>query len=246
MSKSIVTYYNVEDQVNSKWTPADDLTNFIAWYDAADSSTITESSGSVSQWDDKSGNSRHATQGTGSNQPLYSASDSKLNGLPTIGTNAQKRYLDTPSFLARRIYLVTYYDDPDDTFDSFRTLISDPDNDPRWQGQSTSNHFQTGAIVGISTVYRNGVALTTNQSVLPMGPTQFMCEWDADYTNVWRILAGLQSYHYWEYGALGEVIFTDGTETTAKRQRLEGYLAWKWGLVSNLPSEHPYKSAPPL
>lgn len=33
----------------------------VAWYDANDASTITESGGAVSQWDDKSGNNYHAT-----------------------------------------------------------------------------------------------------------------------------------------------------------------------------------------
>lgn len=41
------------------------------WLDASDASTITkDGSGFVSQWSDKSGNANHATQGTGSNQPL--------------------------------------------------------------------------------------------------------------------------------------------------------------------------------
>lgn len=39
------------------------------WLDAADATTITESSGSVSQWNDKSGNGYNVTQGTGANQP---------------------------------------------------------------------------------------------------------------------------------------------------------------------------------
>ena len=51
------------------WTPAKITTTL--WLDAADSSTITESGGAVSQWDDKSGNDRHATQGTAGNRPSY-------------------------------------------------------------------------------------------------------------------------------------------------------------------------------
>jgi hypothetical protein len=30
------------------------------------------------------------------------------------------------------------------------------------------------------------------------------------------------------------------------RQKMEGYLAWKWNLQSNLPSNHPYKNAKPV
>ena len=52
------------------------------WLDASDSSTITESSGAVSQWSDKSGNSNHVVQSTADNKPKTSISS--LNGLNTL------------------------------------------------------------------------------------------------------------------------------------------------------------------
>jgi len=55
------------------WTPANITT--LAWYDASDATTITESGGAVSQWDDKSGNTRHISQGTGSAQPTWDTID---------------------------------------------------------------------------------------------------------------------------------------------------------------------------
>jgi len=43
-------------------------------------------------------------------------------------------------------------------------------------------------------------------------------------------------------GYIAEVVsFSDNSKQTM----VEGYLAWKWGLVSNLPSNHPYKNNPP-
>jgi len=59
-----------------------DFSNLELWLDAADGDTITESGGALSQWDDKSGNVRHATQGTGALQPIYTTG--LLNGLPGI------------------------------------------------------------------------------------------------------------------------------------------------------------------
>lgn len=47
---------------------------------------------------------------------------------------------------------------------------------------------------------------------------------------------------------IGEMICaarTSGSYVTADRQRLEGYLAHKWGLTANLPSNHPYKNVGP-
>lgn len=76
------------------WTPAE-LTTTL-WLEASDSSTITETGGLVSQWDDKSGNDNHATQGTAADQPLFetapnritfSTSDRLISNLPaTVGT----------------------------------------------------------------------------------------------------------------------------------------------------------------
>ncbi len=47
-----------------------DISGLQLWLDAADTATITQSGGSVSQWNDKSGNANHATQGTGAYQPV--------------------------------------------------------------------------------------------------------------------------------------------------------------------------------
>jgi hypothetical protein len=47
-------------------------------------------------------------------------------------------------------------------------------------------------------------------------------------------------------GTIYEIIFIlDTNITTTNRNKLEGYLAWKWGIQSYLPSGHPYLSAPP-
>jgi len=43
----------------------------------------------------------------------------------------------------------------------------------------------------------------------------------------------------------GEFIIVSGTLSTSDRQKLEGYMAWKWGTEASLPSDHPYKLSPP-
>lgn len=44
---------------------------------------------------------------------------------------------------------------------------------------------------------------------------------------------------------LGEIIVFQQELSVSDRQKIEGYLAWKWGLQANLPSAHPYKSSAP-
>jgi hypothetical protein len=46
------------------------------------------------------------------------------------------------------------------------------------------------------------------------------------------------------HGVMGELIMVETTDTTT-RQKIEGYLAHKWGLQANLPVDHPYKSSAP-
>jgi hypothetical protein len=47
------------------------------------------------------------------------------------------------------------------------------------------------------------------------------------------------------YGQLHELIIYSTTLSFFQRQQVEGYLAWKWSLQSNLPANHPYKLFPP-
>lgn len=46
-------------------------------------------------------------------------------------------------------------------------------------------------------------------------------------------------------GSVGEIIVTSVVTSLDDRQKLEGYLAHKWGLTANLPVDHPYKDAAP-
>lgn len=47
-------------------------------------------------------------------------------------------------------------------------------------------------------------------------------------------------------GSLAEFIIIRRPDDVAKRQVVEGYLAHKWGLTANLPSDHPYKTTAPV
>jgi len=75
----------------SSFSP-DDISGLQLWLDASDETTITESSGSVSQWDDKSGNANHVSQGTASAQP--STGVTTLNGKNVIA-------FDTDAYIGR-------------------------------------------------------------------------------------------------------------------------------------------------
>ena len=46
------------------------------------------------------------------------------------------------------------------------------------------------------------------------------------------------------HGAINEVVVAE-TSSATDRQKLEGYLAHKWGTTSSLPANHPYKTSAP-
>jgi hypothetical protein len=47
-------------------------------------------------------------------------------------------------------------------------------------------------------------------------------------------------------GNIAEIVIFNQAIPQSERQRVEGYLAWKWGLVNNLPAAHPYKKISPI
>ncbi len=79
------------------------------WLDASDSTTITLSGSSVTQWNDKSGNGYNVGQGTGANQPaLISAGQ---NGLDVIDFDGSTDRLvrTTATNLLRNVVSATIY-----------------------------------------------------------------------------------------------------------------------------------------
>jgi hypothetical protein len=56
------------------WSPSSLGGSLALWLDASDASTVTSSGGLVSQWNDKSGNARHAVQATSGSRPTINGS----------------------------------------------------------------------------------------------------------------------------------------------------------------------------
>lgn len=73
------------------------LTGLAAWYDAKDAGTIHLSGSNVTQWDDKSGNTRNVVQGTGANQPTYTANGGS-GGQPAIQYSGTKLLATSATF----------------------------------------------------------------------------------------------------------------------------------------------------
>jgi hypothetical protein len=226
------------------WTPAVSVTEL--WLDASDSSTITESAGFVSQWDDKSGSGNHFPQGSGSAQPTTGTRTlNDLNVLDFDGGNSMQR--GSLANVGHDFVFAGVWD-----VDSGRTLFSETGAPQAWNAETTglftqldgTMNYSGGEISGATLVSydinptgSNAEAFIHGESQASLTLTQFLGN------GVARIAANFVGGSNVN-GGIGEIIISDDRSIEA-RQRIEGYLAWKWGLVASLPSNHPYKNKPP-
>jgi hypothetical protein len=244
------------------WTPADITT--ALWLDAADASTITEVSGVVSQWNDKSGNGRNVSQGTAGARPALTAAN--LNAKDVLTFDGGDSLASSVNFpltgnAAFSIFYVAkktttgngmtvgwgntslagkaagYYEDS-----TLRGLAFA--GGQIYNTTSSQNNIWhiaaftklPGAINTTSQAFRNGadVAMSGHSSTTPdIASAPFAVGQWADFVAARFI------------GSMAEVIVTSSSASTFDRQRIEGYLAHKWGLTANLPNDHPYKTAAP-
>jgi hypothetical protein len=79
------------------------------------------------------------------------------------------------------------------------------------------------------------------------GTTTFQTDGSTSATNTSRVAIGSASVApaLPMPGDIAEVICIESDITESTRQKIEGYLAHKWGLTANLPADHPYKTERP-
>ena len=94
-SQDVTAYLGAEEV--SAFDPTS-IEGLAVWFDASVASSVTLNGGNVSQWNDLSGNDRHATQATAGNQPSYSTA--ALNGKNVVVAQDASRSLKTTAFLA--------------------------------------------------------------------------------------------------------------------------------------------------
>lgn len=240
------------------WTPSDATT--ALWYDAADSGTITESSGAVSDWDDKSGNNVHLSQNTAADQPTTNANT--LGGLNTIDFDSDFMDIDSSTAIKAAIWVSNNLNGSDSNstvciiysatglvhYTFVRTNNNDYDisidGDGGDSGDASANGEDLESGTNINFSYNLSIADKAAPNVWYNDFTQN--DITVDFLGFSSVLTDSKIK-----GDFGEVIFLSAIPSESLRQQFEGYLAWKWDggsagvLVGKLPSGHPYKSAAP-
>jgi hypothetical protein len=222
------------------WTPA--LISTTVWLDASDASTITLVGSKVSQWSDKSGNNNHWLQADDSLRPTYT--QSLINGLPGVDV-PQDTFMATANAVLQpdthTMMAVVRRNSSGNFIDTLGSSTTGP-NTVLAQIQSGFNaaRFNNSSNVAVTffsdaTIAVGSVAIL-GQSHSPTG----------NFTSNSVFQMGRETGAAAAPKQYGEVILTTSQLSGYDRERLEGYLAHKWGLTANLPADHPYKTVIPV
>jgi len=242
------------------WTPA--LLQPALWLDAADPSTVTVATG-VSEWRDKSGNGRHATQLIADRQPVYTIGG--LNGkniLTFDGNDDHLKHLFNASPAPHSVFSVARRTTGGgSSFQNIFTAIAagspfganicakiDPSADwggyiNTWTsgGASLLNNWSAVGIVSPSATSGTEIFDTNGQSTT----VSYTSRYGGDAFDRRDIGADFARGTGYLKGDIAEIVVMTSALSEKDRQLMIGYLAWKWGLQGNLPAGHPYKSNAP-
>lgn len=247
------------------WTPASIST--ALWLD--DTSIVVDG-GVCTRWDDKSGNGRHAIQNTAASRPASTT----VNGLTAALFDGSNDFLPfsesifQPATTLLLVIVPTVEAAVGFAFGQWSSGVNgrlgvacnqtsagvttsgqlNPFAAPASDGAGSSgytNHFpisNAATLVGLT----RATAASENWKSYKNGVQQDSATAAYTATSVNSSLgsanAGTSSYPY--DGKIAAVIVLHEVDTT-KRQLCEGWLAWRYGFASSLPTDHPYYSAPP-
>ena len=247
------------------WSPV--LLSPSMWFDADDIDTINQSGGLVSVWADKSGNNRNATKEAEALRPTYNPT--YINGKPAIekilGTDGDIG-LSTPAlgiaanssrstaFVFRHQTVSTAGNQLFGVNNSYMVDAAGTSTSGDWRFRNgdiifdgTSNALTSGnrimVIRGSSslTSYRQDGGSDSGESEDDVNAYA----WDTDTTTKGiNFFNSILSRHY-KAGGIGEFIMFPSYLDDTQTEKVEGYLAHKWGLTANLPAAHPYKIVRP-
>ena len=229
------------------------------WFDATDSSTITLSSGSLTQWNDKSGNGRNLTAVSGFANATVSSR--YQNGLNVFNFSGNGLYRTTGGNVSYplEVYIIvalkslTAHVDVlgmgDTSTDNFNSLTFAESAASKWHNGSSGGGRQTISLTtetslsflliqwsianGNYLLRRNGTELiqaSRNYSFNNSATAIFQIGF-RHTDNVYGTSANFSGY-------IGEIVVFNNQIGTTDRQNVESYLTQKWGLTASLPGGH--------
>lgn len=215
------------------------------WLDALDATTVVLSNNNVTQWNDKSGNRYNATR-IGTGFPTYSS-----NSIVFTGTHAFSTTL--PSLMSNQSgFAIVRYS----SSNKINILSVNRTSGTAGIQQIIENNLQRITTYGNNSVaagatltqntmllYNHTFSASTNAFLYINGSQTGTTTGPYTFTGIGTINIGGYDTGPGEgfVGSMNEILLYSNVLTTNQRQQIEGHLAWKWGLQTNLPVSHPYR-----
>jgi hypothetical protein len=230
----------------------------VFWVDANDGSSLTiDGANRVQQWKDKSGRNNNVSQNSIINRPTY-----RREGFPSLEFNGSDNFLPIPN--AAQLVAGNNF-----TVFVVERRKSDKNNNFFLGGTigGRNNNLVLGYVINNLVRFaffdndRDGNVPPYQQSLEPARI------WAFEKTPTGRAIilngsrlsgdSNLEVLNGWTGGAIGrfgsiyyqgsifEILIYNPGLSIGRREKVEGYLAHKWGLAGNLPAGHPFKVNPP-
>jgi prepilin-type N-terminal cleavage/methylation domain-containing protein len=246
------------------WTPADLPGGLVVWFDAAEPGSVqVDGTGNVNRWVDRSGNGRDAVPVAGQPRPVRVAGGQNGRDILRFPGVLRAPFVGLGQFSPFVVYrrtgdLVNPHGNVSFVLESgvlgdganrlFQFTFADagfgfslpraggaigPPRDAAWGVHGAvvplGGSFEYRVNGGSAVSAASAASAPSGSPILYVGGGQ---SWGSFPTFLFN-------------GEMAEVVVATTALSAENRQRLEGYLAHRWGTASALPANHPFRSAPP-
>lgn len=222
------------------WTPANLATAPILWYDLTDKSTITLNGATISQVSDKGSASNNLVQPTASSQPTDTVEGSYHNNTTFLVSAS------TLTVANGDIEVLAGKFDPADSGVAVTTYSS---NIISWIMTQAASSLASQARVNSRQLNGSSYPLNTRSAAFAdvvTNETHVLESNLAGWSGVTLNLSGNSIGSTWNViGTYHEYLLLAAGTSRADLDKVTGYLAWRHGSQSRLPSGHPYKNGAP-
>jgi len=224
------------------WSPS--MIPTAMWYDPADSTKITVVGNQVRSMLDKSGNNRHLPQDAFSLFPTYVSNS--LNGLPGINFATDRRLYNNAISATVRFVIAVIKSSGGTSWGDYHAILDRGTNGTRIGGilEASGDGFYSSPFPAAA--WQDGTSITVSSSCFTSINLPFIAAYNTSFTSMTSVSIG--NYDASSDGGCAtqyETIALANIPSQADREKLEGYLAHKWGLSASLPAAHPYKTFKP-
>jgi hypothetical protein len=237
--------------LRAQWLPLQ-ISGLQLWLDGVDvngNGTSPANGAGVSTWTDKSGNAYNLSQATSARQPTKVST-----GVLFTSANSNFMTMSIPFFQNHTVFIVSTMQASGGAYLISRSAAIG--GGPAVLSYSTRLRYiditdDADFLNGSTLPGRVLVSYTRQQGVRIIGFLNGGQAFSISQSASTNLTAAFDFFcctdgtaNFYD-GTMSEYIYYNGVLSQSQRQNVEGYLAWKWGLQSSLPSTHPFAKWPP-